>query len=146
MKKIFLFVVFAGLLVFGSSAESQITQTSFQVNLSWTVPAASPGWSGCSTSAPCTFLVSKTPVTGTTCPLTASSYSSVGVSAPQATAYVDSSVTSGTSYCYVVQTQQASAVSGSSAPAFVVVPGTPGVPSTPSGTTTTVTVTVTTIP
>jgi hypothetical protein len=133
--------IFCTLWMFGAMAEAQITQTSYQVNLSLTAPSV------CTAAAPCTYPFSRALVaSGTTCPTTASSYLLIGTTASQTVTYSDTTVAPGTFYCYVAQTTQSGATSGPSAPFGIAVPGNPPTPGTPTGATTTVTVTVTTIP
>lgn len=123
------------------AAFGQISQSSYEVNLTWTAPSV------CTTAAPCTFPISRTTITaGATCPTTGSSYALVGTSASQATTFSDTTVAAGTSYCYVAQTTQAGATSAPSAPFSIAVPTLPVAPSSPGAVTTITTVTVTTIP
>jgi hypothetical protein len=128
------------LAVLALGAQAQITQTSYQVNLSLTAPSV------CTAAAPCTYLYSRATVAGGLCPTTASSYATLGSTASQVVSYSDNTVTPGGFYCYVAQTTQGGATSGPSAPFAIAVPGNPPTPGTPTGATTTVTVTVTTIP
>lgn len=140
-------VCFAALLSSTPALSAQISQTSFTVNLTWTMPAAAAPFAGCTTAAPCTFTISRATVTaGAACPTAGSSYAVLGSSASQATAYADSTVTSGATFCYVLQTTQASATGPPSAPFEISVPATPPAPGSGSAATTVVTTTVTTIP
>jgi hypothetical protein len=105
------------------------------VDLIWTAPAVSGSWTGCTTAAPCTFVASRISLaSGTpTCPaanVVTPNYSPLNASTPSTgTAFVDSA-TSGLTVCYIVQTEQGSAVSNPSNVAGpFVVPASPLAPS-----------------
>jgi len=108
--------------------------TSFTANLTWTLPAT------CTAAAPCTVNLYRwdgaCPATGQP---TTTSTNFVGTVA-QATAYADTTVVSGSTYCYAAETVQGAAHSGPSNLFTLAIPGV-GAP-TLSGTTVTVTVTV----
>ena len=134
-----------------AQAASPMTQTSFQVALTWSLPAASGTFTGCTSSTPCAFVVWRAPATvsgGTaTCPTAASSYMLLTTTASQATTYSDQSVTSGATECYVLQSSQGASGNGApSAPFQAAIPTAPTSPSNGAATVTTVTVTVTTVP
>jgi hypothetical protein len=116
-------------------AHAQVAPTNHQVALSWTAPAASGSWAGCTASAPCTYVASRiTLATGTTsCPaanVTTPNYAPLNTASPASTTtYTDTSA-SGLTTCYIVQTEQGSAVSGPSNVAGpFVVPANPLAPS-----------------
>lgn len=116
--------------VSGCHAGAQITPTSYEVNLSWSAPAA------CTAAAPCTYGVSRTPEVSGACPATTgTTYALVGTSASQATTFTDTTVAGGTTYCYIAQTEQAGAVSQPSNTAIIVVPPTPLAPTLATPTT-----------
>lgn len=128
-------------LLLSGLAQAQITQSAFQVNLTWTAPSA------CTSAVPCTTPISRTTIAaGASCPTTGSSYSLLGTSASQATTFSDTTVSAGTTYCYIAQTTQAGATGPPSAPFSVAVPTLPAAPSSPGAVTTVITVTVTTVP
>jgi hypothetical protein len=146
MKR-FTALVLSLLALAASPSNAQITQTSYQVTLTWTIPAAAGTFTGCVAATPCTFPISRATVAnGAACPTTASSYALAGTSASDAANYIDTSVVAGTAYCYVVQTAQGTATSAPSAPFEIAVPSIPPSPGGGAATSTVVTVTVTTVP
>lgn len=98
---------------------AQVRPTAFQVDLTWTAPAASGGWAGCTTAVPCVYVASRITIASgvTTCPaanVATPNYTPLNTSSPAAgTSYVDAGAT-GLTVCYLVQTEQGSAVSGPS--------------------------------
>lgn len=112
-------------------AHAQVAPTNHQVALSWTAPAASGSWAGCTASAPCTYVVSR--FTGPACAAvnpTSPNYTPLNAASPvSATNFTDTSA-SGLTTCYIVQTEQGTAVSGPSNVAGpFVVPANPLAPS-----------------
>lgn len=106
----------------------------------WTAPASGSTWPGCTTAAPCTFVVSTLAVPSGTasCPAsTGSNYApqqtvTTGVSATTFT----QTGTSGETLCAVVQTVQSGNVSAASTPSSPVAsPALPLAPNAPSGAT-----------
>lgn len=127
MKRIFFYL--ATLMLAAVGCRAQQPTTTWQVNLTWTAPAA------CTATAPCTYAVSRTvPVNGVCPATTGTNYALVGTSSSQATIYSDTSVASGTSYCYIAQTVQGGATSAPSNTATVAVPVNPSAPGTPAAT------------
>lgn len=130
MKRIFATAVILAAALAGCRAQQPVT--TWQVNVTWTAPAA------CTISSPCTFPVSRAAVASATasCPATTgTTYTLVGTSASQASAFVDTTVAPGAFYCYIAQTQQAGATGDPSLPSNVVtVPLNPGVPTAPVAT------------
>jgi hypothetical protein len=98
---------------------AQVKPTSYRVDLSWTAPVAAGGWTGCTTAAPCTYVASRITLASgtTTCPaanVTTLNYSPLNASLPATgTSYADTAA-SGLTVCYLVQTEQGSAVSNPS--------------------------------
>lgn len=70
------------------------------------------GWQGCTTSAPCTYVISRATVSGSSCPATTgTNYTPLNQSAPvSGLSYTDNNV-AGLNVCYIAQTLQGSAVS-----------------------------------
>jgi hypothetical protein len=112
---------------------AQVTPTNHQVALSWSAPAASGTWAGCTTSAPCTYIISRLNVTGTTCPaanVSTLNYTPLNTSSPATTTSYNDTSASGLTACYIAQTEQGTAVSGPSNVAGpFVVPANPLAPS-----------------
>jgi hypothetical protein len=112
---------------------AQVTPTNHQVSLSWTAPAASGSWAGCTTASPCTYVASRITITGTTCPavnVSTPNYTPLNSSSPVSTVTFVDTGASGLTACYIVQTEQGSAVSQPSNVAGpFVVPGNPLAPS-----------------
>lgn len=136
MKGILLLAVLA--LAAVGCAHSQVPPTTWQVIVVWTNPVVN-GAAECTTASPCTFVVSRAAPVGGNCPATnASSYTQVASVTANATQVNDPSVVSGTSYCYIVQTQQVippatqPATSVPSNTAQVAVPVNPQPPTAPS--------------
>lgn len=123
------------LLLCVAGCHAQVKPTAFQVDLSWNAAVASGSWGGCTAAAPCTYVASRIALASgaTTCPaanVATPNYSPLNASIPSTgTAFVDSA-TSGLTVCYIVQTEQGSAVSGPSNVAGpFVVPASPLAPS-----------------
>jgi hypothetical protein len=110
--------LFLGWLSVGCG-HAQVTPTNHRVDLSWGAPAASGSWAGCTTAAPCTYVASRITLASgvTTCPaanVSTPNYTPLNTASPAAgLTYADTSA-SGLTVCYIVQTEQASAVSGPS--------------------------------
>lgn len=121
-------------------AHGQIPPTTWQASITWQLPVATVNLTGCTAVQTCVFAVSRAAIAnGAACPPTnGSGYTLVTTTAAQATSALDSSVTSGQSYCYIVQTQQVippatqAATSAPSNSASVAIPLSPGVPTAPS--------------
>ena len=102
-------------------------------NVNWTAPVA------CTTAAPCVYVVSRAVVTSSACPTTTgTAYTQIGTTANNVLTFTDSTATSGTSACWIIQAQQGTnptLTSQPSAPSnngtaltIPVVPGAPGAP------------------
>lgn len=117
MKQI-LFLATLSVLTVGCG-HAQVAPTSYQVALTYTAPVASGSWTGCTTAAPCTYVLSRiTLASGTTsCPAANTgtpNYTPLNASSPvTGTSYTDASAI-GLTVCYIAQTEQSSAVSGPS--------------------------------
>ena len=97
-------------------AHGQVKPTAFQVDLSWTVPAASGSWAGCTTAAPCTYVASRIALAAgaTTCPaanVATPNYVPLNTASPTTSASFDDTTAVGLTVCYIVQTEQGTAVS-----------------------------------
>ena len=104
------------------------------VTLTWNAPVAGSTWSGCTTTAPCVYAVYRCAGTATSCPAPPTSSTSwaeitTPTTRPSGTTFVDTAVTGGDSYTYVVETVQASTSSVPSNTTTANVPQTPVVPS-----------------
>jgi hypothetical protein len=130
MKKLLLLLPFLAL----TACHAQLPPTTHSVALTWTAPA-SPA---CTTAAPCTYVLSRISVSGTTCPaanVTTPNYSPLNSANPVSTLSYTDTAAAGLTVCYIAQTLQGGAVSQPSNTAGpFVVPPTPGAPSTPNGT------------
>jgi len=129
MKKIGMLLLFA---VAALGCHAQVPPSNHTVQLSWTVPQATGSWAGCTTTNPCSYVVSRATVaSGTTsCPgTTGTGYTPLNQSSPATdTSFTDTGA-SGTTACYVAQTIQGSAVSlASNAAGPLVVPANPLAP------------------
>jgi hypothetical protein len=91
---------------------AQLPPTSHNVALSWTAPVAGGGWQGCTSYAPCTYVLSRATVSGASCPATTgANYTPLNQNAPvSGLSYTDNNV-AGLNVCYIAQTLQGSAVS-----------------------------------
>ena len=102
-------------LTLSVGCRAQAPTVSHSDTLGWAIPAATSTWGGCTTSSPCTFLISVAVLpTGTSaCPTpNGTNYNPVNSASPAAgTTYTDT--TTGT-VCHVVQTQQGVARSAAS--------------------------------
>lgn len=100
------------------------------VGVSWTIPAASGSFGGCTVAKPCTFAVARAPVVSGSCPVsTDTSWVEITspTSRPSGSTWTDTSV-SGT-VCYAVTTYQSGFHSAASAPsAQLTVPAVPLAP------------------
>lgn len=104
-------------LIIAAGCHAQVPPASTStVNLSWTAPAASGGWAGCTTAAPCTYAIYRaTFATASACPAsTNTAYTEVTNPAarPSGTTFTDATA-SGT-VCYIGETVQGAANSGPS--------------------------------
>jgi hypothetical protein len=126
--------LFLGWLSVGCG-HAQVTPTNHRVSLSWTAAAATGSWAGCTTASPCTYVASRiTLASGTTsCPapnVTTPNYTPLNPSTAVSTTTFNDTAASGLTACYIVQTEQGSAVSGPSNTAGpLVVPANPLAPS-----------------
>ncbi len=133
MRKIFFPLVVA--LVVAVGCHGQVpAATQHSVTLSWTAPSAGSAWGGCTTALPCVYAVYRCAGTATSCPAPPTSSTSwaeitTPTTRPSGTTYVDTAVTGGTAYTYVVETVQASTNSGPSNTTTANVPQTPVAPS-----------------
>ncbi|HZP06806.1 MAG TPA: hypothetical protein VFB43_18040 [Terracidiphilus sp.] len=133
-------ILLAATLVLSVGCQAQLPPTTWQVAVTWQAPQANTNWAGCTAQNPCTYAVSRIAVaSGTICPTpSGGNYALAGNSASQALNFLDTAVTPGTSYCYLVQTQQVippatqPATSSPSNTAFIAVPANPGPPTAPS--------------
>lgn len=131
MKRLLLLSIVA----FVTGCHAQVAPTSYQVDLAWTAPVASGSWTGCTTAAPCTYVISRLTVAAgvTACPavnLTTPNYTPLNSASPTSDVkFVDTGAV-GTSACYTAQTEQGTAVSNPSNVAGpIVVPASPLAPS-----------------
>lgn len=134
-------LILAGLTTAGCHAQANPT-SSPKVALTWTAPVASGTWTGCTTDAPCTYIIFRETVASasTSCDAnTSSNYKQIGTSAT--TSYTDNGVSQGGYVCWIVQTSQGTPVlySDPSAPSnnsvALAVPAVPTAPGMPSATT-----------
>ncbi len=118
-------------------AHTQVPPASVHsVTLTWTAPASSSTWSGCTTTAPCVYAIYRCVGTASTCPSVPTSSTSwteitTATTRPSATTYVDLNVTAAATYTYVVETVQASVNSGPSNTTTATIPNT-GIPTAPA--------------
>lgn len=118
MKTLFALAFFAvASVAHGQTLSAPPPANSFSVALTWTAPA------GCTAATPCAYTVWRT-VSG------ASTWSLVLTTAAQTVTASDTTVASGTSYQYIVETIQSGA---NSAPSNVVTVAVPLVPAAPTG-------------
>ncbi|MGA8740620.1 MAG: hypothetical protein WB561_05475 [Terracidiphilus sp.] len=114
------------------------------VSISWHAPPARHGWGGCTAKSPCSYVISRaTIVSGArSCPPTSGTfYTKVGTTSNNALTFSDTTVSRGTKYCWIVQTQQGSAPVLTSQPStpsnhgvpllIPMVPLAPAIPNTP---------------
>lgn len=125
-----------------AGCHAQLPVSSPKVALTWTAPVATSTWSGCMSSAPCTYVVLRAAVAtaATKCPdNTGTSYTQIGTSTTLA--LTDAAVSQGGYYCWIVQAEQGTpAITGSpSTPSnggvALAVPGVPTAPGAPGATT-----------
>ncbi len=133
------FTTFVLASAFAVGCRAQLPPTTWQVAVTWQAPQPTSSWAGCGTGQPvCTYAVSRILVSsGTTCPApSGGNYTLVGN--VNVLSLQDATVTPGTSYCYLVQTQQVippatqPATSSPSNTTFIAVPANPGPPTAPS--------------
>ena len=117
------------LLAVGCHAQVPPAST-HRVSLTWTAPAATSAWSGCTATAPCVYAVYRCTGDATACgTLSSTAWSEVTTPStrPSGTSYIDASV-GGAVYTYVVETVQGSDNSGPSNTTAATVPGIPAPP------------------
>jgi len=120
MKKLLTLLAFAA---FAVGCRAQLPSTSPKANLTWPLP------SGCTSSSPCLFAISRIQATSATCPpTTGTAYTLLVTTESQATSYVDSTVKPGLSYCFIAQTQQGNGISVPSNAVFLQIPQGPFAP------------------
>lgn len=139
MKSLRLALTAASFLLLGwlsvGCGHAQVKPTSFQVSLSWTAPAASGGWAGCTTASPCSYVASRITLASgvTACPaanVSTPNYTPLNTASPSTSASFNDTTAVGLNVCYVVQTEQGTAVSQPSNVAGpFVVPASPLAPS-----------------
>ncbi len=98
------------------------------VSISWQVPPARRGWGGCTAKSPCSYVISRATIASGTrsCPPTSGTfYTKVGTTSNNVLTFSDTTVSRGTQYCWIVQTQQGSAPVLTSQPSM---PSNRGVP------------------
>ena len=125
-------LVCLGVFALGVGCRAQVPPASNHVvNLTWTAPASTGTWSGCTTSNPCVYAVYRCSSGATICGDTSqSAWKEITTIAtrPSGTAYTDSTAAGLTAY-YVVETVQGSSNSGpSNTTVPLTVPGTPTAP------------------
>ncbi len=129
MKKIAAILMSLGLL---AGCHAQVPPaTTHAVDLTWTAPAATSTWAGCSTSAPCVYAVYRCAGSATACgTLSSTAWAEITTAAtrPSGVTYQDTGVSGGTTYSYVVETVQGSENSGPSNVTTATVPQTPTAP------------------
>ena len=110
MKKLLALLALAPLALFTIGCPAQVppSQTA-NATVTWTAPAS------CTAASPCTFVISRAPVTGTTCPpTTGTAYTPLNQASPSSgTSYVDTTA-AGVNGCWIGQTLQSGLVSGPS--------------------------------
>ena len=82
------------------------------VSINWQAPPAKRGWGGCTAKSPCSYVISRATVASGTrsCPPTSGTfYAKVGTTSNNTLTFSDTTVSRGTLYCWIVQTQQGSA-------------------------------------
>jgi hypothetical protein len=131
MKKLLGMLILA---LIGVGCHAQVPPTNHVVNLSWTAPLPTTIWPGCATASPCLYIVSRATVASSTssCPapnIDTPNYKPMNQSIPTSgTAYSDPTA-SGLTVCYIVQTQQGTAISSPSGTTNVInVPANPLAP------------------
>jgi hypothetical protein len=124
------------IVLISAGCHGQVPPTNHTVSLTWTAPSASGGWAGCTVAAPCTYVISRVTVTGSSCPsTTGTNYTPINQSNPATTTSLTDSSASGLTVCYIAQTLQGSAVSNPSNTAGpLTVPPNPLAPSLNDGT------------
>lgn len=79
------------------------------VSISWQAPPAKRGWGGCTAKSPCSYVISRATIASGTrsCPPTSGTfYAKVGTTSNNTLTFSDTTVSRGTQYCWIVQTQQ----------------------------------------
>lgn len=123
------FLVLA-LLAAGCHAQVPPASAGYNVNLTWTAPAASGTWTGCTTATPCVYAVYRCAGTAAACAnFSGSGWAEITTPAtrPSGLAYTDITAT-GLDVNYTVETVQGGANSGPSNTYNVAVPGVPLAP------------------
>jgi hypothetical protein len=138
MKRIFAGLALALLLLI--ACHSQVAPTTgYNIVWTWSAPNSSSTWPGCTTAAPCTYVVSAVALAAgtTTCPATTgTAYAPLNSAAPAtALTYTETGAATGQTVCAIVQTEQSGATSVPSASASVAVPAIPLAPGAPVPTT-----------
>lgn len=106
--------------------------TTHSVTLTWSAPASSSTWTGCTTTAPCVYAVYRCTGSATTCgTLSSTAWSEIttATTRPSGTTYADTAVTGGGVFTYAVETVQGLDNSGPSNTTTATVPETPVAPS-----------------
>lgn len=113
-------------------------QTAHTILVSWTTPAATSTWTGCTTADPCTYGLGRASISkGGVCPsATVASYPQLTTTS--ALSITDAAVTPGAEYCYVAWTIQDATDSALSSIAYATVPVATVAPQPPAGLTVTV--------
>ena len=126
MKKLLALLALAPLALFTIGCPAQVPPSQpATATVTWTAPAS------CTAASPCTFVISRAPVTGTTCPpTTGTAYTPLNQASPSSgTSYTDTTA-AGVNGCWIGHTLQAGLVSG---PSNSVGPlAVPAVPTAPS--------------
>jgi hypothetical protein len=112
---------------------AQAPVSSHDATFSWNAPVATASWTGCTTLAPCSYVVStlKVSSTTTTCPAsTGANYTPLNATAPTTSLSFKDTQDVGATVCAVVQTVQGVAMSAASAPTATpsTIPGNPVAP------------------
>lgn len=123
-------------LTAAAGCHAQLPPTSHAVVLTWTAPAASGGWTGCTVAAPCTYVISRevVPAGTASCPPAPSvapfPYTPLNSANPASALTYSDTTAAGQTVCYIAQTIQGAASSAPSTPtAPLVVPASPAAPS-----------------
>lgn len=136
MKRIFGLLMFSALLAAGCHANGQVPPaTTYPVALTWTAPAPTSNWAGCTTSNPCTYAIYRAAQSGASCPdftLPAWTEITTPTARPSGTSYTDPTAVGAVCYnAETVQTlpgQSKPSNSGPSNNALVTVPVAPTAP------------------
>lgn len=113
---------------------AQVPVTTHSVTLTWTAPAASGNWGGCTAASPCTYVASRITLASgtTTCPapnVTTPNYTPLNAASPVSGTTLTDTGAVGLTVAYIVQTEQGGSVSGpSNCAGPLVVPASPLAP------------------